>query len=334
MKSPITNKEMSLNIEDKKLTFRKEEFQINYSFYFCEDSGEKFTTTDLDEVNISQLYNQYREKYNIPFIHEIKNLLSKYNVSASKMSEILNLGPNTYSKYENGIIPNKSNGQLIQLIKDSKQFKACVEMSNNLLGDEKEILVNNVDLLISKEKRNKSSIIEKYLLGTNLPNKYSGFRIPDFEKLTQMVVFFAQELEPWKTKLNKLLFYADFEAYRKTGYSMSGVTYCAINKGPVPDNYQGIYAYMHKAGFINVLELFFLDKGYGGTKFKVIEGLNFNSDLFNSVELDLLKYVSDRFRDTTTNEIIEISHKERAWTENIESKGAIDYNYAFYLSEN
>jgi len=60
MKSPITGKEMLLIKESRILTFRKEEFEVVYHHYKCEDSGEFFTTTELDEINLNQLHNQYQ----------------------------------------------------------------------------------------------------------------------------------------------------------------------------------------------------------------------------------------------------------------------------------
>jgi hypothetical protein len=59
MKSPITGKEMVLVKEKRTLSFRKEEFEIVYHCYKCVDSGESFTTTQLDDLNINQLYDQY-----------------------------------------------------------------------------------------------------------------------------------------------------------------------------------------------------------------------------------------------------------------------------------
>ena len=58
--SPITGKEMLLIKESRILTFRKEEFEVVYHHYKCEDSGEFFTTTELDEINLNQLHNQYQ----------------------------------------------------------------------------------------------------------------------------------------------------------------------------------------------------------------------------------------------------------------------------------
>jgi len=126
MRSPITGKEMFLKREEKLLSFRKEDFTINYHFYLCEDSKERFTTTELDEINIFQLYNLYREKHNIPFPDEIIEIRNKYGISATKMAKILGFGVNIYRNYEGGEVPSNSNARLIQLASSPKDFKTLV----------------------------------------------------------------------------------------------------------------------------------------------------------------------------------------------------------------
>ena len=103
MKSAFTGQEMILENENRILNFRKEEFNIVYQFYRCEETGEQFTSTELDEVNMIQLYNQYRDKHNLPFPEEIKEARLKYGLSAAKMSEILGFGINSYRQYENAL---------------------------------------------------------------------------------------------------------------------------------------------------------------------------------------------------------------------------------------
>ena len=61
--SPITGGELRLCQERRKLTYRNEEYEYTALFYVCVDTGEKFTTTDLDTVNVNQIYDQYRFKY-------------------------------------------------------------------------------------------------------------------------------------------------------------------------------------------------------------------------------------------------------------------------------
>lgn len=66
-------------------------------------------------------------------------------------------------------------------------------------------------------------------------SEFSGFRKPSFERLSEMVVFFSHTLPSYKTKMNKLLFYADFLAFRESGLSISVATCKAIPYGPVPE---------------------------------------------------------------------------------------------------
>lgn len=91
MKSPFTGGNVALQQENSELMFRKEKFQYVHLYYQCEDTKERFTTTEIDELNLSQVYNQYRVKYGIPFPDEIKRIRQMYELSASKMSEILGL---------------------------------------------------------------------------------------------------------------------------------------------------------------------------------------------------------------------------------------------------
>ena len=77
MKSPITGKKMPLIKERRLMEFRKEAFEIIFHYFKCKDSNEQFTTTALDEINMNQVYNQYRDKFNIPFPDDIIRIRKK-----------------------------------------------------------------------------------------------------------------------------------------------------------------------------------------------------------------------------------------------------------------
>jgi hypothetical protein len=137
-------------------------------------------------------------------------------------------------------------------------------------------------------------------------------------------------LQPWKTYLNKYLFYADFLNYKKTGFAISGVHYRAIDMGPVPNNFNSIYEYLVNKNFLDIEQTEFPD-GKIGEKFFESNHKPFNSDRFQQVELETLNDVYERFKNST-KEIIEISHNETAWKKNFEEgKKLIDYNSAFDL---
>lgn len=59
MKSPFTGKEMSLVREKRSLTYRNKEIEFIHHAFRCEETEEQFTTTELDELNVSQVYDNY-----------------------------------------------------------------------------------------------------------------------------------------------------------------------------------------------------------------------------------------------------------------------------------
>ena len=332
MKSPITGKDMLLQREERTFTFRKETFLVQHHYYLCKDSGEQFTSTELDEINIQQLYNQYRNKHKLPFPEDIQRIREMYGLSAAKMSQILGFGANSYRNYEQGEVPNQSNGKLIQLANDPGQFRKLVEITDALKEEAKIKLLRKIDHLVEERKSRLLAFdVESYLLGKSLPDEYSGYRTPNLARITEMVVFFTERLQPWKTQMNKLLFYADFIMFQRTCFSMSGVRYCAITMGPVPNNYNSLFEYMANKNEINIWSKEF-SKGGVGEQFKPYADRRFNAELFDNVELQVLDEVANRFKKISTKKIIEISHQERAWIENA-ARRLISYQYAFDLND-
>lgn len=331
MKSPISGKQMTLVKEPRTLEFRKVPFEIVFHSYRCEDSGEQFTSTELDELNINQVYNQYRDKFNIPFPDEISKMRSQYGVSASRMSEILGLGTNSYRQYEAGEMPSLSNAKLIQMAGDPEIFRKMVELCESLDEKAKRTLLQKVDHLIDTRNRDEfDQKLKDYLLGSHLADIYSGYRNPNYDKFAEMVVFFSHKLKPYKTKLNKLLFYADFLMFKKSCFSISGVRYVAIDRGPVPNNFNSIFEHLFNTGVVDIQYTQF-PQGYMGEQFVGKCDRPFDESLFSTDELATLSHVAATFREVTTGDIVEMSHLEDAWTQNQADKKPISYRYAFDL---
>lgn len=332
MKSPFTGKEMSIQKEWRTMNFRKDEFKVLFHSYKCDDTGEQFEDEDFAQLNYNQLVNQYREMYSIPFPGQIRAIREKYDISAAKMSEILGFGTNSYRQYEGGEIPSQSNARLIQLSDDPHEFKKLVDLCTTLELKAKDKLTHRIQSVLEEQKSTKfEKQLERYFFATCLPNTYTGYKMPDLAKFTEMVVFFTEKLQPWKTKLNKLLFYADFVMYKQSCFSMSGVQYRAIPMGPVPNNFNSIFEYLANSYDVDIYYTTFPDGGTG-EQFKPNSKRTFKAELFTEKELRILENVVERFKDATTNEIIEISHKEKAWLENKDEKKIIDYRYSFDLT--
>lgn len=133
MKSPFANCEAHIVQEHRTVKFRGDEYAYVYSCYECEQTKERFTTTEMDEENVQQVYRQYRKKYGIPCGEEVAELKDKYGVSAARLGLILGFGENQISNYIDGEVPNKANGKTLSAIKDPRVFIRFVELAKEQL---------------------------------------------------------------------------------------------------------------------------------------------------------------------------------------------------------
>lgn len=320
---------MTLTYEWRTIPFRKEEFEIPYRFYRCEDTGEQFTTTELDEWNMRELHNQYRAKHQIPQPEEIKSIRDQYDLSAVRMGEILGFGPNTYGLYEKGEVPSLPNANLLKIARDPEKFRLLAVGWATDASSAKQTLLRKIEHLTEREDQMFMNF-EDYVMGSKTKDKYTGFVTPDLNKLTEMVVYFAHESPCYKTKMNKLLFYADFKSFQSTGYPISGARYKAIPYGPVPNKFETLY---EKLATDDVIDSFYekLENGSQKDYLKGREDRPFDAQYFSVEELKILKTVADTFRDYSPTKIVGISHKELGWIANQETKGLISYHYALDL---
>ncbi len=60
MKSPLTGKEMKLVSEPSTMDYKGKTYNVIHHHYLCELTNEKFTTCELDEMNLSELNKQVK----------------------------------------------------------------------------------------------------------------------------------------------------------------------------------------------------------------------------------------------------------------------------------
>lgn len=114
--------------EERTVTFRKEDFTYEHTC-IIDANGEMWTTTELDEVNLTQVYNQYRAKHGIPFPDEIIGLRKHYGITAEEMSRIIGLDINQYLMYERDEVPTLDSAIRIIAAKEKKVFLSFINDS-------------------------------------------------------------------------------------------------------------------------------------------------------------------------------------------------------------
>lgn len=332
MNSPITGKPMQLKQERTSLPFRKESYEVTYHFYECDETKERFTTDELDELNTIQVYNQYREKFGIPFPEQIKEIREQYDASASKMSEILGLGTNTYRLYEAGEMPSVANGRLILSVKEPGEFIRQVKASEHLITEKesRKLIATAARIMEEQEAKAWDSLFMRHIFGDLTPSEYNGYRTPNLSKISSVIAYYqAKDPNLVKTKLNKLLFFTDFNCFQATGYSMTGITYKAIQYGPVPAQYQKLFIKLCDDEKIAIQETEFDHHIFGE---KIISTDAYDEFLFSETETEVLAFVAEKMVGLKTSKLVEISHEESAWQQNHTQRSFISYpKFAFDL---
>ena len=325
--SPLTGKPMRVVYEPDTMTFRGEKFDCIYTSYRDDESGESFTTTESDSAWWNQVTNQYRAKYGLPYTDEIIDVRKRYGVSAAKMSQILGIGVNQYRLYEQGEVPSVSNGRMIRSVMNPKVMLEMVESSKNEMSkSEYERIVSKVKAVIAESEAYKLEQYETKRLFSVPRGAENGYAQISIDRLKNILLFFISKGNGvFFTKMNKLLFYADFMAYRVTGKSVSGLAYKAIAHGPVPVRWDRIYSFYDEID----QEIVQFSDGREGTK--LVSKLSPDMAEFSDDELKILEYVSQRFKNETPTQISETSHEEEAWKKYKDSDKLISFEMAFTL---
>ncbi len=324
MKSPFSGGDAKLCYEPSVLTFRKEQFRYMYQFYECQETHERFTTTELDEANLAQVYNQYRAKYGIPFPEEIKRIRKHYGLSATKMSAILGFGENQYRLYENGDMPSEANGKVLMSIMNPEIFRVFVGNARGQFSDEE--FAKLLEKAESWKLEKYPSVVIDYVFGRGLRDIHSGYAALSISKIKNIFLYFIEEGHGvFITKMNKLVFYTDFLSYRMLGRGMTGLAYKAIQYGPVPVRWDRIYSFYDEIR----QEIVVFPDGREGTVLKS----NISPDLsdFSEEEKRILETVYLRFKNESPTQISETSHHEEAWKQYIDSGQLISFEKAFCL---
>lgn len=316
----------------KELNFKKEVFKVVEHYYKCENCKEEFTTTETDTVTLLQAQNQYREKYFIPFPDEIFAFREKYDLPASKMSEVLGLGVNGYSNYEKGEIPTLAIGNLISTASKAEVFKTMLEKAKHYFSNGSYLnAIEKVNCLIEEENSSQPFYVK--LNQYSEPSSYTGFRRPNKDKIAGVLISFISKCNNEyndKLKLNKLLFYTDFVSYKLSGYSITGLSYRAIDYGPAPSCYDNIYTYFENE---NIITSKWIKDSNGSAKETFVTELEFDSNLFSKEEKQILDIIAETFKDTSSWDLVELSHNEQGWIDLHIGREMINYQqYAFGLT--
>lgn len=157
-------------------------------------------------------------------------------------------------------------------------------------------------------------------------------------KLVNAINYFAQNTK-WcgKTKLYKLLYFLDFQHYRETGRSVTGLDYFAWPKGPVP---RALHDEIEQPNEDLGQSVSFREKktAKGKAMLEVVPLADFDGSHFSAREMKLLSDLASQYRDAYADSMVEATHLENLpWHKVYEvekrRQEQIPYDYALRAQE-
>lgn len=271
----------------------------------------------VDPYNLA--YEEYRRRKGMVHPAQLVSFRKKYDLTQKELSELLGFGSVTLSRYENGALQDEAHDQLLRFIMQPANLLNLVKRKPETLPKTKREL-----LLAALEKEITTDSLLRDLLKNNIADIYSGYKPFDLNKVVSLIRFFTYPNRVFKSKLLKLLFYADFKAFKELGASITGLKYARLPYGPVPDKFNFLLASileMDKSITLDVQPV----GDYMGEVY--VSSIPPDTAAFDPYEWDLIRKIQARFKDSTSKDIEDFSHEEKGYKETRQGE-LIPYTYA------
>ena len=325
---PNCEKETTLERIHREEVFdiRGEPVKVEVHLFKCEECGEEFEDPQASYDPVEEAYRIYRSRKGMVQPEEMRAFRRKYGLTQKELGELLGWGGATLSRYENGALQSEAHDQLLKLVMQPENLLHLASAKPEVFDAEKREKITG---RLKQEVDPDYTILDLYeeQLGSYEPDIESGYKTLDLQKFCNMILYFCYEDEIPKTKLNKLLFYADFLHFKMYGVSISGARYARLPFGPVPDNFNLLFAALiDEKGALQAQERAVYD--YMGEFYAARAKPDLS--IFDPGELKVLAAVKEFFGGFSSKEISEFAHKEKGYLET-ETGRLIPYSYAEWV---
>lgn len=304
------------------LEIRGEAIPTLMTFQHCEECGEDFEIPGSAEDPLEAAFREYRKRKGMAQPEEIKRFRKKIGLTQKEWSEVLGIGIATLNRYENGALQSEAHDQVIQLSMQPANLRKILESKPTLLSEATRARILQT---LRGENQDCGGLLEEAIeqFGSYPPDIWSGYSRFNAEKLFQALSFFCAKDRVVKTKLMKLLFYADFKHFKEHGVSITGVRYAHALHGPVPDQFETWLAAVSEWD----PKISYEEQVFGEYVGEVYSSANFDWSVFSSAELATLATVKTIFQKYSARQIREFSHQEKGYQQTKDGE-MISYQFA------
>jgi putative zinc finger/helix-turn-helix YgiT family protein len=304
------------------IMIRGENMPIHLEYYHCNECGQDYETPRPDYDPLDSAYRDYREIKGMLQPDELIAFRKQLGLTQLELSRLLSIGVATLNRYENGALQSEAHDQAIRLCMLPANLLRIIEDKPELLPEsDRNRIIESIRENDRDDRALLAEAIEKF--GCYPPSLLSGYVRFNIDKLIQAMKFFCFKDEVPKTKLMKLLFYADFKHFKDNGVSICGVQYAHAPHGPIPDHFETwLVAITDWEKLITSQE-----KQFGDHVGEVYTSGDPIVSVFSTSELAVLAFVKNKFITYSAKQIRDLSHQEKGYTTTNDGE-IISYQYA------
>jgi len=309
------------------LPVRGEDTRVLARVAVCPQCGVDMSVEELDDAALVAAFNLYREHHGLMSPEEMRALRHRYGLGVRPFSLLLGWGEITLHRYETGSLQDAAHEATLRLAENPANVRVLLTANGHKLTARQRARLESRLSAIEAGAVAAEGLKDAFVAREE-QDTYSGWVPMQVSKVREMILHFASLPDMYETKLNKLLFYADFSHFKYSGVSISGASYLAFPYGPVLRDCPRVEEDLLEGGELIADERFFSDGG-SGTVFAA--GREADLTVFSAKERATLVRVAKHLGSKSSRELSEMSHAESAWRETPE-RSMIDYAKAAELS--
>lgn len=307
---------------------RDENITIDAQVGVCPECGADLPIDDLDEATLSRAFAEYRRRRGLITPDQMRALRARYGLGVRPFSLLLGWGELTMHRYESGSLQDDAHESQLRLAENPANVRLLMGLNGHKLTPRQKGTVEaRLSAIEAGESESVCVVLSERIPARESLDEFGGFVPRHLGKLREMMVFFCGLAEVYPTKLNKLLFYADFLHFKNHGVSISGSPYLAFQRGPVPEHYEWIKADLVEAGD---LESEWIDWGDGGGE-RLCPSRDADLSGFGDSEIETIQLVAEALGHKSGKYLQDLSHQEKAY-EQTTFRAMIPYGFALDLS--
>lgn len=309
--------------------YKNQKVEYMATYEYCDVADEYIASEQYIDENDISMKDAYRQKMGLLTSTQIIEIRKKYGISQTDLSRLLGWGEKTIARYERHQVQNAAHDTILkkidsdpdwflELLKENKdKFSPSSYEKYHLTA--KELFNEFQDVYLRK------SIEAKYIK-INGDISHCGGTSLNIDKIIDVVRYLSNSKEVinlFKVKLMKMLWYLDSLSFKRRGYSMTGLAYCALPMGAVPVAHELI---------IDLQGIAYEEIDFGeSTGYHFLQSDIRTYPTLTNEDLDIIDTVIKVCGKDSKNKIIERMHRERAYIETAKYD-YIQYEYAKDLS--